>query len=289
LSEVNVKQLSVALVFLLVLAATFVFPSNASGQTNCAVVSVGAPSAVTETLAQLIGAVLHCGPLSAVTVGFEWGNSPGVYPNIGPLALVITPQNLSHTIPVTSCTTYYYRLHYMVTGYCDRYTEPVSFTTPGCSTGLGASSGSSIVGSTVYGGSGGAPAVSTPVAQPFLLRVSKASVSATKVAVDESVTVNATVSNTGTVNGNSKVTVYVNGKEAASQGITLASGEIRSLSFTVSGKEPGIYNVVVNNVPAGSFTVDYFTNNDTMIYGLILFVTVAIAGLLYLLARRRQV
>jgi cytochrome c oxidase subunit IV len=45
--------------------------------------------------------------------------------------------------------------------------------------------------------------------------------------------------------------------------------------------------VRVNNQPAGSFTVDYFTNNDILIYGLIGLFAVATAGVLFLVARKR--
>jgi len=44
---------------------------------------------------------------------------------------------------------------------------------------------------------------------------------------------------------------------------------------------------MVNGVPAGSFTVDLFTNNDALIYGIIALFTVGIIGVLLVVVRRR--
>jgi hypothetical protein len=43
----------------------------------------------------------------------------------------------------------------------------------------------------------------------------------------------------------------------------------------------------VSGVSAGNFTVDLFTNNDILIYGVIALLTLGIAGVLYMVTRKR--
>ena len=156
------------------------------------------------------------------------------------------------------------------------YGQEISFKTLGCGEVEG------------FSGTTATPAgIVSPAPRPFLSSVQTASLSTSKAGPGEPVTVNATVHNAGSVNGSTKITVYVNGNEAASQGITLSSGETRNYSFTVSGNEPGVYNVLVNNVPAGSFKVDYFTDNDILIYGLIALFAIGIGVTLFLVSRKR--
>jgi hypothetical protein len=52
--------------------------------------------------------------------------------------------------------------------------------------------------------------------------------------------------------------------------------------------EPGTYTVQVGSVPAGSFTVDAFANNDFLIYGLIALFTIGIAVVIYMVTRKRM-
>jgi uncharacterized membrane protein len=118
--------------------------------------------------------------------------------------------------------------------------------------------------------------------------VLNATLAAGKAAPGEKVGITATLANKGNSNGTSKVTLYVNGQEVESQGVVLASGEKRTVNFTLSRNEPGTYSVYVNSVPAGNFTVDIFTNNDVLIYSIIIMFTLGIIGILYLLARRRS-
>ena len=117
--------------------------------------------------------------------------------------------------------------------------------------------------------------------------VQSAAISTPKVAPGEKVDITASVANRGDSNGDTKVTLYVNGQEVESQGITLSSGQTAPLHFYVSRNEPGTYSVYVGGVSAGNFTVDLFTNNDLLIYGAIALLTLGIAGALYLVTRKR--
>jgi Tol biopolymer transport system component len=116
---------------------------------------------------------------------------------------------------------------------------------------------------TTPGGPVGLPAIS----------VQSASLSAGKVPPGTPVTVTANVANTGTVNGTTRIAVYVNGQEDSSQGITVNSGSNTPVTFSVSRNEPGTYTVYVGGTSAGSFTVDVFAGPGIIICG---------AGLLFL-------
>ncbi len=158
------------------------------------------------------------------------------------------------------------------------YGNEISFTTIGCSISTGpASHGSG-------GGQIGSPAPPTNMAN---IIVQSATIATTRVAPGEKVNVAATVTNTGGSNGAAKITLYVNGQEAESRGITLTSGQTAIVSFSTSGNEPGTYTIYVNGVSAGSFEVDMFTNNDALIYSIIALFTLGIIGVLYMVVKRR--
>jgi hypothetical protein len=185
------------------------------------------------------------------------------------------------------CTKYYARLKFLISKLTPvpapticfeyRYGEEISFTTTGCSIGTGSHQ------------SGGISAVA-PSNRPFILSnivVQGATVAAARVSPGEKVDVTATVANRGGSNGTSKVTLYINGQEAESKGITLSSGESTQVHFSVSRNDPGTYSIYVNGVPAGSITVDLFTNNDILIYSIIALFSIGIVGVLYLVFKRR--
>ena len=118
--------------------------------------------------------------------------------------------------------------------------------------------------------------------------VQSAAVGSPRVSPGQTVDVTASVVNKGFVNGDARVTLYVNGEVVESRGVTVASGQASPVHFQVSRSEPGTYSVYVNGVSAGNFTVDLFTNNDILIYGLIALVTLGIAGALYLVTKKRS-
>jgi len=161
------------------------------------------------------------------------------------------------------------------------YGNEINFTTTGCqiSTGPLGQGGSVGTGSTAISTTG-------PIQMSNII-VQSAAISTPKVAPGEKVDVTAAVSNKGSSNGDAKVTLYVNGQEVESQGITLSSGQTAPLHFYLSRNEPGTYSVTVSGVSAGSFTVDTFANNDFLIYGIIALFTIGIAAIIYMVTRKR--
>jgi WD40 repeat protein len=103
---------------------------------------------------------------------------------------------------------------------------------------------------TALGSSTAGPAISGPPVTLSNLVVRSASLSSTSVSPNTPVTVTADIANNSTVNGNKKVTVYVNGEIDSTQGVTLNSGSSSQLTFNVSRSEPGTYKVYVDGAPA---------------------------------------
>ncbi len=125
-----------------------------------------------------------------------------------------------------------------------------------------------------------------PVVLPSIA-VQSASLSVKTVTPGTPVTVTAGVANKSTVNGNKKVTLYVNGQVETEQAVTVSSGGSSQLSFNVSRSEPGDYNVYVDGVPAGSFKVEMFRESDgILIFSAVLVALAFIIGMVML--RRRQ-
>lgn len=137
------------------------------------------------------------------------------------------------------------------------------------------------------GSSGALASAQSPVMLPNI-QVQSASLSASKVAPGEPVTVMAQVANTGAVNGTVRLTLFVNGQKESSQGVTVSSGNNMPVTFTVTRNEPGAYSVYVGGTLAGTFVVDQFSDTSIILYisgALILFAFVI--GAIYT-ARRRQ-
>ncbi|MFA5066174.1 MAG: choice-of-anchor U domain-containing protein [Dehalococcoidia bacterium] len=106
------------------------------------------------------------------------------------------------------------------------------------------------------------PASQAPVSLPNIY-VQSASLSAASAAPGAELTVNASVANRGTVNGITRVRLYINGRLDSEKAVTISSGGQMPVSFTVSRSEPGTYQVYVNGTNAGSFTV---SDNSTILY-----------------------
>ena len=261
------------------------------------------------TDATLVGQVTT-GDSCEVNVNFKYGTSPndlnettGVQ-NFDDCAGQLATHTFSAVISnLRPCTTYYYRAvlvsgvaklpgHQFVAGFgfnpvslpgllngSTTQGEVISFTTF-CPSGSGPGNSG--------GGVGGmSPSLSPSI--PPLFAVQSATVAAAKAAPGEQVEVTAMVTNKGGSNGTSKIVLYVNGQEADSKGIALSSGQSTPVSFKVSRNDPGTYQVSVNGVSAGSFTVDLFNSNDMLIYGSIALFAVGMIGLLYYLMKRRTV
>jgi PKD repeat protein len=124
-----------------------------------------------------------------------------------------------------------------------------------------------------------------PVELPNL-SVQSASLSSATVEPNTPVTLTALVGNKSTVNGAKNIKVYVNGQEETSTGVTINSGETRTMTFSVSRSQPGTYTVYVDSTPAGSFTVKDSTGTVLLVLSAAALLA-ALLGLVYL-ARRRQ-
>jgi hypothetical protein len=129
---------------------------------------------------------------------------------------------------------------------------------------------------------------STPVSLSNII-IQSATLAATRVAPGEKVTVSATVSNKGVANGTARITLYVNGQEMESRGVSLSGGQTVPIDFTVSRSDPGPYTVYVGSVPAGSFTVDNTANSSILLYisGALVLIAL-VGGLVFFIGRRRQ-
>lgn len=128
-----------------------------------------------------------------------------------------------------------------------------------------------------------------PVSLPAL-SVRQASLSAKAVRPGEPVTVSATVSNSGSANGAMKLSLTVNGKEEAVQGVTVNSGSTSPVSFTVSRNDPGTYSVYAGGTYAGEFTVAGAVDPDVILFISLAMICFAfILGAVMLYRRRMQI
>ena len=154
----------------------------------------------------------------------------------------------------------------------------VLFTTSGCQTYIG----------TGTHGAGGFNAVApSPALNPSNILTQSAALAETKVSPGEKVDIAATVVNKGGSNGTARITLYVNGQEVESKGISLASGQAAPVVFSISRNDPGTYAVMVNGVSAGSFTVDTSADNTILIYSVLALFILGIIGVLFLVVKRR--
>jgi len=146
--------------------------------------------------------------------------------------------------------------------------------------GTGGQSSSPGVAVGTYGYS---PPVSLPVIQ-----TQSASISAKVVTPGTPITVTADITNKSTVNGNKKVTLYVNGQVESTQPVTVNSGGSSKLTFNVSRSEPGDYSVYVDGVSAGSFKVELFRESDGVLILSVTLVAIAFILGMVMLGRRQR-
>jgi len=127
-----------------------------------------------------------------------------------------------------------------------------------------------------------APAPPTqPVVIPNVL-VQQASISSSRVAPGAPVSIVATVVNKSTANGAARIKLYVNGEEEDNQTVTVESGKIRTVDFTVSRSKPGTYRVYVGSISAGSFMVDELADPNLILYiSLALIFSSFVLGIIY--------
>lgn len=107
-------------------------------------------------------------------------------------------------------------------------------------------------------GSHGSSLTSNPAVQQYIplpnIYVRSAAVIAGDAAGAARVT--SELANNGAAAGVGRVVLYVDGREAASRNINLSAGGTATASFEVDGLAPGKHEVSVNDIHAGSLTVD---------------------------------
>ncbi len=122
---------------------------------------------------------------------------------------------------------------------------------------------------TPTGISGGTSATPSPTPQAVALpsiAVLNASISNTMVSPGEEVRLTARIANTGTANGQAAIKIYVNGDEEQQQAVSVDGGKVLPMQFSIQRNEPGTYKVFINNVNAGTFTVEDTASRDMLIY-----------------------
>jgi hypothetical protein len=251
-------------------------------------VATGYATAITTNAARLNGSLSSLGSAATASVSFQWGSSHGAYTNeTVAQAMSGTGSFFADLAGLTPGSTYFFRAKALGdgTGYGVEQNfvtltpaPPPTPTPPNQLTGMG-SHGSSMTGTAT---------TTQPVPLPNI-QVQSASLSVSKVSPGTPVTVTANVANRGTVNGSTRLKLYVNGAEDSSQGVTLESGGNRPVYFTVNRSQPGTYDVYVGGVEAGSFMVAEYIAPD-----IILFISMAmilcslVLGTIYVWRRRQQ-
>lgn len=113
-------------------------------------------------------------------------------------------------------------------------------------------------------GSASIATTTQPVSLPSI-SVQSATVSSTRADKGQEVEVKALVSNQGGVKGDASVRVYVNGIQEENLGVTVAAGQTMPVRYSFSRSEPGTYTIIVNNVTAGTVTVEDAAGNSIII------------------------
>jgi hypothetical protein len=255
-------------------------------------VTTGDAASITSNSAILNGELTTLGRAGTVDVSFQWGTARGgPYPNTTPPGAKTGPTsfwaNLSGLSPGTA---YYFRAKADGGAFDIVYGVEKSFTTvptpappapPNPLIGMG--------GQTSHGSSVTGPATTMqPVSLPIII-VQSAALSSSKVSPGTPVMVTANVANRGTVNGSSRLKLYVNGEEDSSQGVTVESGGNRPVYFTVTRSQPGTYVVYIGGVEAGSFVVAEYIDPDTiLLISLLLILASLVLGLIYVWRGRQQ-
>jgi uncharacterized repeat protein (TIGR02059 family) len=164
-----------------------------------------------------------------------------------------------------------------------------SFTVEQGNNMIGSGTGSAS-GSGTYG-SGTSTSTTTTVTPPVSLPNVKnmsASINTTEAIPGEMVEVSTVVTNAGNASGTSMVRVYVNGQEADALAVTLAPGQSRVVKFSIPATGAGENEVTVNNVKAGSFTVQDNRASDVIFWASSVMVILALIMAVIYTWRRRE-
>ena len=155
-------------------------------------------------------------------------------------------------------------------GYYARASTDVEFTPAGISTAPPQSHGA--------GGMASVTPPQGPMPLPNML-VQSAAITAGK-------QVSAKVANTGGASGSLRVTLYAGNSAMESKNVSLAPGDIATVSFDASSLGPGTYNIKVNNVPAGQLTVEGDSSSLLFISLAAFLVLMAVLFIIYFRRRR---
>jgi len=134
-----------------------------------------------------------------------------------------------------------------------------------------------------------------PPPTPAAFTTSNLSISPTKVDVGKSVTISATIANTGDLAGSYEVTLKVNNVTVDTETVTLDGGASKTVTFTTSKDVAGTYTVSIDGL-SGTFTVEEAVVpppppteiNWWLIGGIIAGVVIA-AVVIFLVVRRRRI
>jgi hypothetical protein len=265
-------------------------------------VATGNATNITTNTARLNGSLSSLGSAALVNVSFQWGTSPASYTHeTAAQAITVAGSFWADLAGLSQGTTYYFRAR-AVGNSATVYGDEQNFTTltpvppppppppqpptptptppnPLIGTGMPTSHGASVP---------GIASTTQPVSLPIII-VQSASLSSSKVSPGTPVTVTANVSNRGTVNGSTRLKLYVNGEEDSSQGVTVESGGNRPVYFTVTRSQQGSYSVYIGGVGAGSFVVaDYISPDAILLISLLLILASLLLALIYVWRGRQQ-
>lgn len=98
------------------------------------------------------------------------------------------------------------------------------------------------------------------------ISITEAAVTTETIAAGESATITATITNDGTVEGKTTVTLRVDGESATDRQLIVDAGETTEATFEQTFEQPGEYTVSVDDVTAGTVSVeqaDSETSEDT--------------------------
>lgn len=250
-------------------------------------VTTDSASLITSSSATLNGNVNSLGRAETVDVSFLYGTTPGgPYTNTTPRSTSLPGAFSSGLSGLPSGTTYYFMAQADGGIYGKAYGVERSFTTatippptPPNTPNIPQSSSGGLTSSI--------PPI-LPVSLPNVV-VQSATLSAGRVAPGDPIEITATVSNVGTVNGNTVIKLYVNGHETTVRSITVESGKSRKIIFTTTQNKPGTYTVYVNGVQAGSFVVKEYIDPDIVLFiSMALILCSLLMGVVYVWRRRQQ-
>ena len=253
-------------------------------------VVTGDATNIATNAARLNGSLSSMGSSPVATVSFQWGTAPSVYTGETAIQSMSAKGSFSADLSgLTTGSTYYFRAKAVGDGTGYGIEQNFATLTPPTPTPIPANPLMGMSGQTSHGSSVTGPATTTqPVSLPNV-QVQSASLSSSKVSSGNPVTVTADVANRGTVNGSTRLTLYVNGEEDSSQGITVESGRNRPVYFTVSRSRPGTYDVYVGSVQAGSFVVADSIDPDNILFiSLTLIFFSLVLGIIYVWRKRQQ-